>query len=94
MKALPAVLLVAMAVTQVVLTRTSDLTPWKGGGFGMFSTLDHGAHRRVVVVVEAPDRSETLEIALLRLDELLREGSSAAATRLVRELPYALESPR
>jgi hypothetical protein len=28
----------------------------------MFSTLDHGAYRRVDIVVDAPDRSEALEI--------------------------------
>src|SRR5262245_36588936 len=28
----------------------------------MFSTLDHGAYRGVDIVVDAPDRSESLEI--------------------------------
>jgi hypothetical protein len=28
----------------------------------MFSTLDHSAFRRVAVVVDAPDRSETIDI--------------------------------
>ena len=37
--------------------------PWKGGGFGMFSTLDHGGFRGVDVVVDAPGRSEQVEIA-------------------------------
>ena len=59
---LPPVLLVVMALGQIALTRSVALTPWKGGGFGMFATLDHGAYRGVVAIVEAPDRSETLEI--------------------------------
>src|SRR6476660_7863931 len=58
---LPAVLLALVACAQLVLARTGDLTPWKGGGFGMFSTLDHGAFRRVTVVLDAPDRSEAIE---------------------------------
>ena len=59
---LPALLLALVACGQLVLARTGDLTPWKGGGFGMFSTLDHGAFRRVTIVVDAPDRSEAIEI--------------------------------
>jgi hypothetical protein len=59
---LPPALLVAVALCQIALTRTAALTPWKGGGFGMFATLDHGAYRGVVAIVEAPDRSETLEM--------------------------------
>ena len=61
-KWLPPVLLVVVAVLQVGLAPTVDLTAWKGGGFGMFSTLDHGAYRGVDIVVDAPDRSESLEI--------------------------------
>lgn len=56
-------LLVVTACVQILLARTVDLTAWKGGGFGMFSTLDHGAYRRIEVVVEAADRSEEIEIA-------------------------------
>jgi hypothetical protein len=59
---LPPLLLVVVAVVQIVLAQTGDLTPWKGGGFGMFATLDHGAYRNVDIVVAAPDRSEGLEI--------------------------------
>ena len=59
---LPPLLLTAVAVMQVFLTYAAGMTPWKGGGFGMFSTLDHGAHRGVAVVVDAPSRSEEIEI--------------------------------
>src|SRR5262249_8435137 len=54
--AIPAALLVGIASRQIALTRREGLTPWKGGGFGMFATLDHGGHRRVRIVVDAPDR--------------------------------------
>jgi len=33
-------LLVVVALNQLRLSRTVDLTPWCGGGFGMFSTND------------------------------------------------------
>jgi len=62
MRFLPTTLLIAVAIGQVVLVRAFDLTPWKGGGFGMFATLDHAAFRRVDVVVDAPGRSEALEV--------------------------------
>ena len=58
----PVILLAAVAIGQVVLARGFDLTPWKGGGFGMFATLDHAAFRRIDIVVEAADRSEALEV--------------------------------
>jgi hypothetical protein len=58
LRLLPPAVLLAIFATQVALVRTTALTPWKGGGFGMFSTLVHGAHRRATVVVHAPDRSE------------------------------------
>jgi hypothetical protein len=61
-KSLAPVLLAAMAIVQIDLTRSAALTPWKGGGFGMFSTLDHGAYRGVEIKVDAPDRSEVLEV--------------------------------
>ena len=58
----PVILLIAIATSQIALARAFDLTPWKGGGFGMFATLDHAAFRRVDIVVDAPGRSEALEI--------------------------------
>ena len=58
----PVILLIAVAIGQAVLVRAFDLTPWKGGGFGMFATLDHAAFRRVDIVVDAPDRSEEVEV--------------------------------
>ncbi len=42
---LPPAVLVAVAVVQVGLTATTDLSPWKGGGFGMFATTDSARFR-------------------------------------------------
>ena len=60
---LPAILLIVVAIAQIVLSKTANLSPWKGGGFGMFATTDGTPFRRVRIFVEAAGRSEELEIA-------------------------------
>ncbi len=91
----PAALLAAVSVVQIVLAATLHLSAWKGGGFGMFSTLDHGAFRGVDVVVDAPGRSEQVEIAAslqseaaravaLPVDWLLRDLAAGIAERELR----------
>ena len=60
--ALPAVVLAVVAATQIVLTEVQMLSPWKGGGFGMFSTLDARPFRYVRMFVRAPERSEELAV--------------------------------
>ncbi len=86
----PTALLLFVAITQIFLTRTADLSPWKGGGFGMFATTDGTAFRYVRLFVDAPERSEevsvpdSLEDAALRAQLfpsdhfLLRLGEAAA----------------
>lgn len=56
-------LLVFTAAVQILLAQVADLSPWKGGGFGMFASLDHAPFRGIDIVVEAPDRSEALEVS-------------------------------
>ena len=58
----PTALVIAVASAQMVLARTTDLSPWKGGGFGMFAAVDGLPFRWVRLYVFAPERSE--EIAL------------------------------
>jgi hypothetical protein len=60
---LPVSLLVVVACGQVTLAMTAGLTPWKGGGFGMFSTTDDGERRYVRLFVSAVDRSEEITIS-------------------------------
>jgi hypothetical protein len=81
---LPSLILIIVAVSQVALARTVALTPWKGGGFGMFSTLDHGAFRGVDVVVEAPDRSEAQEVPPSLEEMAARAATCPAEWLLVR----------
>jgi hypothetical protein len=60
--AAPPLLLVTVAVTQMVLALTLHLSPWKGGGFGMFASVDGLPFRSVRIEVSAVDRSEQLAV--------------------------------
>ena len=72
---LPAALLLSIALVQIVLVRTAALTPWKGGGFGMFAAVDGGAVRSMRIQVDGPDRSERLDVPLsLELDAARAEA--------------------
>jgi hypothetical protein len=59
---IPTFLLIVVACVQIYLARTANLTPWKGGGFGMFSTTDGNANRYIRIYVSAPQRSEELQL--------------------------------
>ena len=82
---LPASLLCVVAIAQIALAARGGLTPWKGGGFGMFSTLDHGAYRGVDVLIEAPNRSEQQDIPP-SLDELAARSAAYPGDVLLRPL--------
>jgi hypothetical protein len=58
----PTALLLAVASAQMVLSRTAGLSPWKGGGFGMFASVDGLPFRWVRLYVYAPERSEELAL--------------------------------
>ncbi len=45
LQTLPCALLLIVAGHQWILVYTTQLTPWLGGGFGMFSTVDDGVNR-------------------------------------------------
>jgi hypothetical protein len=82
--ALPASLLVVVAVVQIGLTRSTDLTPWKGGGFGMFSTNDHAGHRALRITVTARERSEEITISPSLQDAATRAAMLPADRELTR----------
>jgi hypothetical protein len=86
---LPVALLLLVAGTQVILARTSGLSPWKGGGFGMFSTTDDSGRRRVRVFVSAPGRSEEIAITPSLEDAAARAAvlpNDRLLTRLARRV--------
>jgi hypothetical protein len=86
---LPVALLLAVAGAQVMLVRTTGLSPWKGGGFGMFSTNDDAGQRIVRVFVAAPERSEEIAISPSLEDAARRAAvlpSDAALAHLARRV--------
>jgi hypothetical protein len=72
-------LLFALALAQIAGFAAFHLSPWKGGGFGMFATNDHGGFRSLRVIERTPDGERRLGLP----DELERLG------RHVREVPRA-----
>ena len=72
---LPVALLVAVAAAQIWLASTAALTPWCGGGFGMFSTLDSRSAR----VVRAVALGDGWEAGLAIPPELADAERRAAA---------------
>jgi len=74
---LPALLLVAVALTQIALARHAQLSPWLGGGFGMFASTDGWRQREV--------RALALRDGLRR--PLLPMRDAPAASRRAAALP-------
>ncbi len=89
-------LLLALALAQLALAFGAQLSPWKGGGFGMFATNDHGAFRMVRAFslagggearVPIPDE---LDRVRRHARELPREANLLALARALRERDPAL----
>jgi hypothetical protein len=80
-------LLVALALAQIGAWRGIGLSPWKGGGFGMFATNDHGAFRsvRVVELAAGAERPVALPGTLDRLRRHAREVPHEANLRRLAE---------
>lgn len=55
-------ILIAIASHQIYLAKMHDLTPWKGGGFGMFSTVDDPTARWVRCYAIADGRETAVTI--------------------------------
>lgn len=70
---LPAAALLAVAGHQVVRVHADDLTPWKGGGFGMFSTVDSGGGRVLEVSLRTGESTwQPVRFLYRALDRRLR----------------------
>jgi hypothetical protein len=54
LRIVPSALLVLVACHQIVLAHTAGLSPWSGGGFGMFSSTDAGGRRHLHAFVLRP----------------------------------------
>ena len=73
-----------IAGAQVMLATTAGLTPWKGGGFGMFATTDDGGRRYVRIFVSAPERSEEITVPPSLSDAARRAAALPGDTQLAR----------
>src|SRR5262245_4992782 len=78
-------LLCAIAVLQITLVHTTRLTPWKGGGFGMFSTVDSLGARFVKIYVQTSDGAVATSVGALHT-KLLRRLVAAPTEREARLL--------
>jgi hypothetical protein len=80
-------LLLGLALAQIAGWAAYGLTPWKGGGFGMFATNDHGGFRRVRVVQRTPEGERPVPVpdALERERRRAREAPSEANLRRLAE---------
>lgn len=86
---LPVAVLVLVALNQIRLATTTDLTAWKGGGFGMFSTIERPETRYVRCFLVGPGREGAVQVPLelQRLEEHVRNvPSERNLARLAREL--------
>lgn len=87
----PACLLLVAGV-QFVRVRTCDQTPWKGGGFGMFSTVDAETARftRCYLVTPGGDLPVAVPASLRQGEARLRAAPTAANLKAMAEKLAAL----
>jgi hypothetical protein len=86
---LPIALLIGVAGRQIWLTRSANLTPWSGGGFGMFSTIDGWGNRYLQAFAIRPGVWRDLEIPPPLLEVTRRVCAFPSEARL-RALATAL----
>ena len=76
---LVSLILIGVALVQIYLAMTVNLTPWKGGGFGMFAAIDSSAMR----VIQAEGLDQNGQILTLDLVNALDKQT----WRRIRALP-------
>jgi hypothetical protein len=71
-----------VALLQIHLVRAQDLSPWKGGGFGMFSSTDAGRQRQLRVYLVEPERLREVAIPESLEDRAMRVAALPSPARL------------
>lgn len=71
--AIPAAILVAVAIGNRAVVATTDLSAWELGGFGMFSTLDAPHTRLLRATITMPDGGTATVTELGGQDELAQQ---------------------
>lgn len=87
--AVPALILLVVAAGQILLSTAGPLSPWKGGGFGMFASLDGGSNRALKTLVSVDGRREELRIPP-SLEFLARKAETHPTDRRLDELAERL----
>ncbi len=79
-KMFPCILLSMVAFYQYHRVHSSNLNPWKGGGFGMFSSINPVYKRKLSVSLVAADG----KVVRIPLDSIVRSFSSASEVAQLR----------
>ena len=77
-------LLILVATVQLTLVQTHHLTPWKGGGFGMFSTFDSPSARTLRLTLETTEGAAVVAIPKLHVPQ--KRLRNMPDTRLLEDL--------
>ena len=79
---LPPVLLLLVGSGQILLAKTQHLSPWLGGGFGMFASTEDRRHRHVHLIEERPGVVRELAVPDALHDQLRRALAHPTDRRL------------
>ena len=86
--------LVLVASLQLYLAHTHDLSPWKGGGFSMFSAVDRSDRRIVRCYLETPQGKVPVPVPNSELRKKARAMPTAGrASRLAQSLARSVWVP-
>jgi len=86
---LPSALLIVVALHQIFLAETQALSPWSGGGFGMFSSVDAGSTRHLHAFQIRPGLHREVRSPAFLEDEVRRMLTLPSPKRM-REVATAL----
>jgi len=81
---LPTIVLVAIAINQLILANFFNLSPWLGGGYGMFSTTDVGSNRHIHIYAKSEGIKKELIYPRDLKDIVIRTKSFPTDTNLRR----------
>ncbi len=84
LRCIPVLLLTVVALTQLYLAHSYGLSPWSGGGFGMFSTSDAPRRRHVHAYSISPGVRREIVIPDYLRDTALRAAALPTETYLTR----------
>jgi hypothetical protein len=87
---LPCILLLAGAINHLYLVKTSNLSPWLGGGFGMFASTDVAPSRLLVVTAVHEDGDEYTVPSRGRFKKLKRRALGLPGRRQLELLARAI----